>query len=297
MDNEVTGTATALEEAAAQSQTETTPANDGTTQGQPEGAPEDSFLSDADLLNQIQQDPRLKKFYGKMQTAYGKSREDLKRGREAAQQIQQFYQDPNYRRQVLQQFAHEVQPPAQRPAGSQVPNTLIEKIKASLAPELQWMAPSLAESQWAVAQEMLAPLQAQQAQQQKQSLESAYDTASRELGSKFPGWESSEEEMGDVYDWLTNKNSQYLHPRYGNRLEALYKLTQLLNGNSGLMRAEAVRASAQAAQSRTVTGQTARPSGEAYTERIKQARTPREAFQVAAQAAQEELRKQGTLPD
>ena len=77
--------------------------------GGDEGSPkEEAFLSDAALLAKIQQVPELKHFYGKMQSAYGKSREELKRGREAAAQVQQFYSDPAYRRQVIAQFQHEI---------------------------------------------------------------------------------------------------------------------------------------------------------------------------------------------
>src|SRR5207247_8356729 len=105
MADEVTGTASETEAAAqTEIQPETTPVSESATHGAAEAqpSPEESFLSDADLLNQIRQDPRLNKFYGKMQTAYGKSREELKAGREAVTQIRAFYENPAYRRHVLQ---------------------------------------------------------------------------------------------------------------------------------------------------------------------------------------------------
>ena len=301
MADELTGTASETE-AAAQAETspETTPVQESATPGAAEAQPtqEESFLSDADLLNQIRQDPRLNKFYGKMQTAYGKSREELKAGREAASQIREFYQNPAYRRQVLQQFANELgQTSTATKPGAQAPATLVEKIKSSLAPELQWMAPSLADANWTVMQETIAPLQQQQAQREQQSLESAYDGAATALSQKFPGWEESEDEMGTVYDWLVDKQSNYTHPKYGNKLEALYKLTQMITGNTGLMRAEALRATSEASRARTVTGQAGRPAQENTTEKIRVARTPREAFALAAKAAEDEMRKSGTLPE
>lgn len=266
-------------------------------QGQAEGTPtqEETFLSDAELLAKIQQDPQLKHFYGKMQGAYGKSREELKRGREAAAQVTQFYQDPNYRRQILQQFAHELgmQAPAGEPKGQPTAQghpmlaDLETRIKSELSPELQWMAPQLAKAQLAV----LTPLLKQQEDAKKRDLTAAFDEATQQMSEKYPGWEAHEQEMDTVLGWL--QSGDMTHKKYGNRVEALYKLTQLLNGNNGHAVAEYGRRVATAAKSRTVTGRVGAPATPNYTEQVRKARTSSEAVQAAAKAAEEMLAAQG----
>ena len=258
-----------------------------------QGTQEEAFLSDAELLAKIQQVPELKHFYGKMQNAYGKSREELKRGREAAAQIQQFYADPAYRQQVLNQYRHELgvaQAQAGKPTPgqpTQAPPQLIETIKAQLAPELQWMAPMLANSQWAGMQTTLAPVMQAREQEQRQSYDASFNAAMEELSGKHPGWEAHEDEMTSVYSWLSS--GPLTHPKYGNRLEALYTLTQLLNGNNGSATAEAARRMSAAAKNRTTTGRATGPATPNYNEQVRKASTPREAFAIAAKAAEEML--------
>ena len=265
--------------------------------GGDEGAPkEDAFLSDAELLAKIQQVPELKHFYGKMQSAYGKSREELKRGREAANQVQQFYSDPAYRRQVLTQFQHEMgqaQSQGQRTAAGPVtaPADLVETIKAQLAPELQWMAPMLANSQWAGMQSQLAPLAQRQEAKERQTYDQSFEAATADLSQKHPGWEGSEAEMTAVYGWLSN--GPLTHPKYGNRLEAIYTLTQLLNGNNGQATATAARRMGEAARNRTTTGRASGNPTPNYTEQVRKATTSREAFAIAAKAAEDMMASQG----
>ncbi len=298
MDELESGTAVETESAASATAQETTPGETSATQAaEAEGAAEqDTFLSDAELLAQIRQDPKLNKFYGKMQGAYGKSREELKRGREAAAQIQQFYNDPAYRRQVLSQYAHEIQAQAKTENGSQgqgvkAPAELVTRIEASLAPELKWMAPQLADANWAAQQATVAPILQAREQEKRQSLSEAYDDASAEMNTKYPGWEEHETEMNGVLQWL--QGGGMTHKKYGNRIEALYKLMHLLNGNSGPVRAEAIRATSEAARSRTVTGQSGRAATENHTEKIRTAKTHKDAFALAAQLAEEQMRRDG----
>ena len=303
MDELEQGTATLEEAAASVEGQETTPSEASATQAAAtEGAAEqDTFLSDAELLAKVQQDPALKHFYGKMQGAYGKSREELKRGREAAAQIQQFYQDPAYRRHILQQYQHELQVQQQQSqtgngngATGKAPAELVERIKAGLSPELQWMAQNLADANWVTQQATVAPLLQQREQEKKQSLSQAYDDAATELGTKYPGWEEHEQEMESVLGWL--QGGTMTHKKYGSRMEALYKLTHLLNGNSGPVRAEALRATSAAAKARTVTGQAGRGITENVQDKIRTAKTQKEAFALAAQLAEEQARRDGTLP-
>lgn len=265
--------------------------------GGDEGSPrEEAFMSDAALLAKIQQVPELKHFYGKMQSAYGKSREELKRGREASNQVQQFYSDPAYRRQVISQFQHEMaqsQPQAQRQSQGPVtaPAELMETIKAQLAPELQWMAPMLANSQWAGMQSQLAPIAQRQEMRERQNYDHSFDSAMSELSQKHPGWEGTENEMTAVYGWLSN--GPLSHPKYGNRLEALYTLTQMLNGNNGQATAAAARRMGEAARNRTTTGRASGNPAPNYTEQVRKASTSREAFAIAAKAAEDMMSSHG----
>ena len=269
----------------------------GAATGEGQGTQEEAFLSDAELLAKIQQVPELKHFYGKMQTAYGKSREELKRGREAAAQIQQFYADPMYRQQILNQYRHELgaaMPPTAKPMPgqpTQAPPQLVETIKAQLSPELQWMAPMLANSQWAGMQTTLAPVMQAQEKEKQQSYDASFDAAMTDLSGKHPGWEAHEDEMTSVFSWLSN--GPLMHPKYGNRLEALYTLTQLLNGNNGSATAEAARRMSAAAKNRTTTGRATGPATPNYNEQVRKASTPREAFAIAAKAAEEMLASGG----
>lgn len=257
--------------------------------GGDQGTQEEAFVSDAALLAKIQQVPELKHFYGKMQSAYGKNREELKRGREASAQIQQFYADPVYRRNVIQQFQHEMQAsqPAQQGKSVQAPPQLVETIKQQLAPELQWMAPMLANSQWAGMQSTLAPVVQAREQEQRQSWDTSFNDSLEELSEKHPGWEAQEDEMASVYGWL--KSGDLTHRKYGKLTEALYTLTQILNGNNGPATAEAARRMSSAARNRTTTGRATGPATPNYSEQVRKASTPREAFAIAAKAAEELL--------
>lgn len=303
MDEQTQGTAVEeTTEAPAETQ-DTSTSEASATQGQTEGAAQtqDTFVGDAELLQQVRQDPRLNRFFTKMQGAYTKKMQQASEWRQHADTVQRFNTDPAYRRAILQQYAHELQagqptaPTASNGNGVKAPAELVERIKGSLAPELQWMAQQLADANWAVQQATLAPIVQRQAAERKQSLEQAYDDAATEMATKYPGWEEQEQEMNGVLEWL--QGGSMTHKKYGNRLEALYKLTELLNGNSGLMRAEGLRATARAAQSRTVTGQAGRTATENYRDKIRQAKTPREAFALAAKAAEEQMRKQGVASE
>jgi hypothetical protein len=77
------------------------------------------------------------------------------------------------------------------------------------------------------------------------------------------------------------------HPKYGNRLEALYTLTQMLNGNNGQATATAARRIGEAARNRTTTGRASGNPAPNYTDQVRKASTSREAFAIAAKAAEE----------
>ena len=83
------------------------------------------------------------------------------------------------------------------------------------------------------------------------------------------------------------------HPKFGNRLEVLYKASQLLAGHQGHVVQDYAQRTAQAARSRTVSSNAARPSLENYSDQIRKAPKSSEAFAIATKVAEEELRRAG----
>jgi DNA-binding transcriptional MerR regulator len=241
-----------------------------------------------------------------MHAAYTKTREDLKRGREAYSTVQRFYSDPDYQLQVLQQAAAQrgmrlssIEQAAQAQtngqtahAGVQAPADFVERIKGGLAPELQWMAPQLAAAQWAAIQPLIQERQHEKLASKTQELESA----EAEFAQQMPGWEAEEEDMNNVLEWLQSGSPK--HQRWGNRYAALHKLTLMLKGHNGHAVQEAANRMAEAARSRTTSSGGGRPAGDNYQERVLKAATGREAMEFAQKQAIEELKRQGVaIPD
>lgn len=291
-DEMIEGTATeevAVDQAPVSEGVDTTPAAESATpRDEAPAQQEESFIDVSNLPEELK--PHWKRMHG----AYTKFREDLKQGREARAQIERFYGDPAYRQQVLAQFGG--QPATRQESQSPVsqhgaPAEVVDRVKAKLPPELQWMAQSLADSQWETVQSMMAPLQEQQKQMDLQSKNQAYDEAVSALDGKYPGWEQQEGEMNQVLTWL--QKGDLKHPRYGNRLEALYKLTQLLNGNDGFAVTQAAKRMAQAARSRTVTGNVGRPAEVNWQEKIRGTKNNHEAIQLAVKQAEAEMERMG----
>lgn len=257
---------------------------------------EESFIDPSQLPDDI------KPHWKRMHAAYTKTREDLKRGREAYSEVQRFYSDPAYQEQILRQVATQrgyqlVDPRQQAPASSsaspagqpagQAPQDFVKRIEARLAPELKWMAQSQADAVWEGIQPVL---QARQAEAESKKTQE-YEAAAAELGNKFPGWEAEEENMSELLGFLQGRENR--HPRFGNRLEVLYKASQLLAGHQGHVVQEYGKRTAEAARSRTVSSNAARPSLENYSEQIRKAPKSGDAWEIAQKVAVEEARKLG----
>jgi hypothetical protein len=301
MDEHVADTAT---EPAAQGLPSAEPAGDlasATPAAETPAAPkEESFIDPSQLPDE------LKPHWKRMHAAYTKTREDLKRGREAYSTIQRFYNEPDYQLQILQQAATQrglrlssaaEQAQAQHgqtpnSAAVQAPSDFVERIKGQLAPELQWMAPQLAASQWAAIQPLIQERQQEKLAAKTQELEQAQ----AEFTQQMPGWETEEEDMNAVLEWLQSGTPK--HQRWGNRYAALHKLTLMLKGHNGHAVQEAANRMAEAARSRTTSSQAVRAAGDTFTDRIRKASNRHEAFEVAQQQAIEELKRQGVaVPD
>jgi hypothetical protein len=298
MDELETGTAT---EAAPQGLDSPEPTGEATASATPAAetpaAPhEESFIDPSQLPDE------LKAHWKRMHGAYTKTREELKRGREAYSEVQKFYSDPDYQDRILRQVAtqrgYQIVDPRQQaqasssaptssqPAG-QAPQEFVQKIEARLAPELKWMAKSLADAQW----EGIQPLIQERHQETQSKHAQDYEAAASELGNKFPGWEAEEDNMSELLGFLQGKSMR--HPKFGNRLEVLYKASQLLAGHQGHVVQEYGKRTAEAARSRTVSSNAARPSLENYSEQIRKAPKSSDAWEIAQKVAIEEARKMG----
>lgn len=265
----------------------------------PAAPQEESFIDPSQLPDDI------KPHWKRMHAAYTKTREDLKRGREAYSEIQKFYSDLDYQERILNQVATQrgyklvrpgEQPTAQPSANSsspagQAPQDFVQKIEARLAPELKWMAPTLAATQWEAIQSAVAPLMEERQRETQSKQVQERDAAEMELGGKFPGWEAEEENMNELQGFL--QSNAMRHPKFGNRLEVLYKAAQLLAGHQGHVVQDYAKRTADAARSRTVSSNAAKPSLENYQERIRKAPNQRDAFAIAAQVGLEEAKRLG----
>lgn len=287
---------TATDTTAAQ-ETDTAATETGSTSADEAAAThEDHFISDQELLNQIRQDPKLSHFEKKMQAAYTKRNQAFARGREAVDLVERFNTDPAVRRQILQQYAHELGLPdnqgqpaqATGTAGETPPVEFVKAFKDALPPELQWMAESQAKATWVANKLAMAPYEQQLKSREIESREAEWDGLAAALP---PGWELHEEEMSHLLDFLTSPKMR--HPVYGNKLELLYRLAT----GEAAAATTAIERMGAAAQNRTRAGTTGRHVTDNLTERIMKTRPGdnglREAIQIAGRAAIEKLEAQG----
>ena len=287
-------TAPATETTEAQSETTDTPTTEAGTSTATEAQAEtqESFVDPSQLP------PELKPHWKRMHGAYTKSREELKQGREAVAQIKRFYSDPEFARQTINQVAgplgYQLTKPGETPAasaGSKAPAELVEKIKAGLSPELQWMAKDLANSQWEAIQAAVKPLQEKQDSDLRHRREQELDTAEREMDEKYPGWDEHKDAITDIVQWI--QEGPLTHPRYGNKYEAAYKFWQLQSGNNGALMAETARRMGDVARSRTTSGTVQRQAAPNHDERIRKAKTREEAWAIAAEVGRAEAKRLG----
>lgn len=165
----------------------------------------------------------------------------------------------------------------------QAPPQLVEAIKARLTPELQWMAESLANGQWAGYTALEAPRQAREREQEQARLAEAWDKEVSTLSEAHPGWEAREDDMIDLNAFL--KSKALSHPRWGSRAAMLYRLVTGTEAGT----AQALTRMAEAAKGRTTTGTPGRSAVPDSQDRVRKARNNREAAQIAAEEAEKML--------
>lgn len=255
-----------------------------------EGAPaqEATFMDPAQIPSGKEDD------FKRMQAAFTKQMQKYRIAKDAEQIVQRFNTDADFARQTILQRAAQLGmtlgnpgAPSGPPVSSTMPPQLVEAVKANLSPELQWMAPALAASQWAGMQMALQPIQENQARTAQYSANQEREAAEMQLSEKVPGWEQHEDEMNHLQAFLASP--KLTDRRWGNKLELLHRLVV---GN-GQATAEAARRMAQAVRSRNPAGSPTAMLQPNVSEQVTKATTNQDAWSAAAKFAQAEMVRQG----
>ena len=260
-----------------------------------QAAPEQQTFLEGSTLDPRQLPPEIQPIWKRMQSAYTKKMQEIAAVRDQAQIVERFYNDRDFAFQTVAQWAAQngfaVQPigaqqhqqaqltPQQQQGQGDLPPGLVEQVKNSLPPELQWMAESQAKAQWAAAQMLLKPLVQQTQQQQRQAVEQEWDKLADELSQQAPGWEEHENEMTELYDFL--QSQKLSHPKFGSKHQLLYNLVT----SNAAATAQVAKRMTQAAKNRPASGISTGKTASNLSDRIKQAKTSQDAFRLAAQAA------------
>lgn len=259
---------------------------------QPAKEPE-SFINPADLPVE------LKPHWSRMHRAYTKALEKTRRAGEKAALVDQFWSDQDFARQTIQQWAQQngvtlnfgdgrpAASPAASAGASNVPQELVSAIEAELPQELRWMARALAASSWKAQGHLIEPLMKKTQAQEASTRTAEYETLAEELSETAPGWQTHEDDMSELLDFLRGPSMR--SKRWGSKLQVLHGI---VTGGAVATR-EAVRRIGDAARNRTSTGMAGRSTTTNITERVRGAKTDQEAWKIAAEHAVEELRRSG----
>ena len=258
----------------------------------------DQFLSDEELMAKIRSTPELHQVFTKMQGAYTRKTQSIAKVRDAASIVERFNSDPEFARQTIQARAQQLglslASPNQTPqfgmsngASKSMPPELVEAVKTNLSPELQWMAPALAASQWAGMQMALQPIAQQQAETKRSTRDQEYESLASQLSEKAPGWEAHEDDMQALLGFL--QSEKLSDRRWGSKLELLHKLT----AGDGQATAEAARRMGQAARARGVAGSPMATPTPNIAEQVMKPKNMQDAWGIAAKHAMAELQRQG----
>jgi hypothetical protein len=234
-----------------------------------------------------------------MHRAYTKVMQGHAQLKEKADLVDRFGSDPNFALQTIQQAAQQmgysltkaqaaqVVESAATAVGGGAPPELVEAVKARLNPELQWMAKSLADTQWVGMQMQMAPIQKERDQERVTRRNTEYAELSEELGEQAPGWEEHKDDMEELLTFL--KSDGMKHRKFGSKLSLLHGI---VTGNASAV-ASAVRRMGEAGRNRTGTGQVSRTTSPNIDKRVREAKTNQEAWDEAAKFAVAELERHG----
>lgn len=265
----------------------------GATEAKEAPAKEESFIDPSELPEE------LKPHWKRMHRAYTKSMQGRKELQDKAALVDRFGSDPAFALQTIQQAAQQmgysltkaqaaqVAETAAASVGGGAPQELVAAVRAQLNPELQWMAPALANTQWVAMQMQMAPMQKEREQERISRRNEEYGALAEELGEQAPGWEEHEDDMDELLTFLRSDSMK--HRKYGSKLALLHGI---VTGNASAI-ASAVRRMGEAGRNRTGTGQVSRSTGPNIEKRVREAKTTQDAWDVAAKHAVEELERHG----
>jgi len=269
--------------------TATTTEGDGTQQEA--AVKEESFIDPSELPDEI------KPHWSRMHRAYTKKLEEIKGIRDKADTVDRFYSDPKFASATVEEWARQNGYSLTKGQTQQVvnqmhqtmgaPPQLVEAIKSRLSPAMQWMAEDLANAQWAAQETFQTPIKQQQQKELSERMKAEYDEIAGRLTETSPGWEEHESEMVELKKFL--ESSSMKHKKFGSKLEILHNL---VTKNAGAI-SEATRRMADAGKNRVTTGNNNRGITPNVQERIGKAKHIEDKWAVAAEAAIEDLKKQG----
>lgn len=212
--------------------------------------------------------------------------EQLQRLQGQAALMDRFATDPVFARTVLteraRQLGLQITDPQAKPASTGPSADYVAQVKASLSPELQFLAPEIAAATWTATEARIAPLQRQQEQYTAEQRQSTYDAMARELASEAPGWEQYEDEMLSILGFLRGAvqgNGPMTHQKYGSALKLLYRLA---SGDAQATATASRRmATAMRAGTSTSSGGGTRQNGPDLGTMIQQAKTSQQKWALA----------------
>lgn len=204
--------------------------------------------------------------------------------------LRNFYQSDEYALQVLRQrfpqLANRLSldgTPAPSTAGTPGTATGIEQaLSTSLGEDLAFLAPRIAPALEAAIRQAVEPLSKQTEAQQRATRQAEEQKLMQEMDAANPGWEAHVSEMEAMQQFLSS--GALHHPKFGNRLALLYRLT-----NPDVARVEAARSMTTASRSRLSTGRPGRPAQPNIEEMVRGAKSSNDAFRLAAEAALREV--------
>lgn len=264
----------------------------GGEQAQPQK--EESFIDPSTLPDELK--PHWKRMHGQ----YTKFAQERKQLRENAELVARFNSDPQFAQQVLQERATQLgfqlvrpgqngnaQAPATQAYGeSEIEDRATQAAKTKLPPELQILAPSVVAAAREIVKESLAPLEQRQQQSQIETRNREYDKHEAQLTEKHPGWEEHEDEMNQIYHWFRADGLD--HPKYGSKLELLYKLAT----DQASSVSEATRRINGAVRNRTSSSQVNTQGGPNIADQVRKG-SNHDAWALAGKAALDEVKRQG----
>jgi hypothetical protein len=222
------------------------------------------------------------------------SADELRELREAADVVRRFNQDPAAAiRNLAPSLGLQVVAPGQesaqgQPQRKEPPQSFIREIEDGLDEGMKFMAPMLAKSAWAAAEQRAAPLESTQQALMARARTAEIHQAIAPLAQEVPDWHTKEADMTELWNWMQDivkNNGNMMHPRYGSIMKILYNAV-----NPGRATAQAVRRIGGAANARVSSPGNPGAERRNIEALIAKAPTLHDKVGIALQDAMEQLR-------